>query len=65
MGDAKKGMENALRAKPLYIMEQYELQLADLQSAYGESMLELLARKKLASLLGKEDEKLSWTFSRD
>ena len=57
MDDAKKGMENALRAKPLVIKEQYERQLADLQSAYGEAMLELRARKKLASLLGNEDEK--------
>ncbi len=55
--DAKKGMENALRAKPLDIKEQYERQLSDLQSAYGEAMLELRARKKLASLLGNEDEK--------
>jgi transposase-like protein len=29
--DAKKGMENALRAKPLDIKERYERQLADLQ----------------------------------
>ena len=55
--DAKKGMENALRAKPLDIKDQYERQLADLQTAYGEAMLELRARKKLASLLGYEDEK--------
>ena len=55
--DAKKGMENALRAKPLDIKDQYERQLADLQAAYGEAMLELRARKKLASLLGCEDEK--------
>lgn len=55
--DAKKGMENALRAKPLDIKEQYERQLTELQSAYGEAMLELRARKKLASLLGNEDEK--------
>ena len=54
--DAKKGMENALRAKPLDIKDQYERQLADLQAAYGEAMLELRARKKLQSLLG-EDEK--------
>ena len=46
-------MENALRAKTLDIREQYERQLADLQSAYGQAMLELHARKKLASLLGK------------
>ena len=54
--DAKKGMENALRAKPLEVREQYERQLKELQEAYGETMLELRARKKLQSLLG-EDEK--------
>jgi transposase-like protein len=55
--EAKKGVENALRAKPLDIKEQYERQLADLQSAYGEAMLELRDRKKLVFLLGNEDEK--------
>ncbi len=54
--EAKRGMENALRAKPLDIKEQYERQLKELQEAYGEAMLELRARKKLAALLG-EDEK--------
>ncbi len=49
--DAKQGMENALRAKPLDVREQYERQLKDLQAAYGEAMLELRARKKLESLL--------------
>jgi transposase-like protein len=49
--DAKQGMENALRAKPLDVREQYERQLKDLQEAYGEAMLELRARKKLESLL--------------
>ncbi|WP_209319545.1 transposase [Salmonella enterica] len=43
--DAKRGMENALRAKPLDIREQYEKQLKELQEAYGEAMLELRARK--------------------
>lgn len=56
MDEAKRGMENALRAKPEDIREQYERQLKDLQEAYGEAMLELRARKKLQSLLG-EDEK--------
>lgn len=42
--DAKRGMENALRANPLDIKEQYERQLKDLQEAYGEAMLELRAR---------------------
>ncbi|QDX22356.1 DUF1153 domain-containing protein [Pandoraea pnomenusa] len=54
--DGKRGMENALRANPLDVREQYERQLKDLQEAYGEAMLELRARKKLQSLLG-EDEK--------
>ncbi len=54
--DAKKGMENALKANPTDVREEYEKQLSDLQSAYGEAMLELRARKKLQSLLG-EDEK--------
>ena len=51
----KAGMENALRAKPEDIREQYERQLKDLQEAYGEAMLELRARKKLQSLLGKDE----------
>ena len=51
VNDAKQGMENALRAKPLDIREQ----LKELQEAYGEAMLELRARKKLASLLGEDD----------
>lgn len=54
--DGKRGMENALRANPLEIREEYERKLKDLQEAYGEAMLELRARKKLQSLLG-EDEK--------
>lgn len=44
--DARKGMENALRANPLDIREQYERHLKELQEAYGEAMLELRARKK-------------------
>ena len=43
--EGKKGLENALRAKPLDIKEQYERQLKELQEAYGEAMLELRARK--------------------
>lgn len=56
MDEAKRGMENALRAKPLDIREQYERQVKELQEAYGEAMLELRARKKLASLLGEEEK---------
>ena len=42
--EGKRGLENALRAKPLDIKEQYERQLKELQGAYGEAMLELRAR---------------------
>ena len=55
MQDARSGMENALRTKPLDLREQYEKEIRKLQEAYGEAMLELRARKKLESLL--EDEK--------
>lgn len=53
--DGKRGMENALRAKPEDVREQYERQLKELQAAYGEAMLALRARKKLQSLLGKDE----------
>ena len=53
--DGKRGMENALRANPLDLKDQYERQIKDLQEAYGEAMLELRARKKLQSLLGEDD----------
>ncbi len=53
--EGKRGLENALRAKPEDVREQYERQLKDPQEAYGEAMLELRARKKLASLLGKDE----------
>ena len=43
--EGKRGMENALKANPSDIREQYERQLKDLQEAYGEAMLELRARK--------------------
>ncbi|WP_371324581.1 hypothetical protein VX159_03365 [Dechloromonas sp. ZY10] len=49
-------MENALRANPLDIREQYEKQIKALQEAYGEAMLELRARKKTQSLLGEEEK---------
>ncbi len=52
--DAKKGMENALNANPLDVRQQYEKQLQDLQSAYGEAMLELRARKKFQALMERE-----------
>lgn len=50
----KAGMENALRAKPEDVREQYEGQLKALQEAYGEAMLELRS-KKMQPLLGKDE----------
>ena len=55
--DGRKGMENALKANPLDVRQQYEKQLRDLQEAYGEAMLELRARKKHQALFGEEDAK--------
>ncbi|MBJ2153742.1 transposase [Paracoccus sp. IB05] len=54
--DARRGMENALRANPLDVRQEYEQLLRDLQEAYGEALLELRARKKLAALMEREDD---------
>ena len=52
---AKAGMENALRTKPQDVRQQYEKQISQLQAAYGEAMLELRARKKLAEWLERDE----------
>lgn len=49
-------MENALRANPLDVRQEYEKPLRDLQEAQGETMPELRARKRLAALLEREDD---------
>jgi transposase-like protein len=54
--DGKKGMENALRANPQDVREQYERQLKEQQEAYGEAMLELRARKRIAVPAGRGRE---------
>lgn len=51
--DAQRGMENALRAKPQDVREQYEQQIKELTAAYGEAMLENKALKKLQALLNQ------------
>ena len=38
---SQRGLENALRAKPLDVREQYDRQIMELQEAYGEAILEL------------------------
>jgi len=55
VNQAKAGMENALRAKPEDVREQYEREIKNLQEAYGGAMLELRARKKLDALLGRDE----------
>lgn len=55
VSQAKAGVENALRAKPEDVREQYEREIKKQQEAYGEAMLELRARKKLDALLGRDE----------
>ncbi len=55
--DARRGIENALRANPLDIREHYEKRLKDLQEAYGEAMLEQRARKEDQARLDTADDK--------
>lgn len=55
--DGKRGLENALRANPLDVREQYERQIKDLQQAYGEAMLELRIRKRQTPGCDEEEEK--------
>src|SRR5690554_3316357 len=50
MDDAEAGMENALKANPKDIAEQYETQLRELREAYGEAMLELKFRKSCSAI---------------
>ena len=56
IADAERGMENALKAKPNDIREQYEQQIKELTSAYGEAMLEMKALKKLQALLNQTED---------
>lgn len=53
--EAKRGIENALRAKPRDIHEQYQHQIKELTSAYGKAMLENKALKKLQVLLDQQE----------
>ncbi|GAA3970793.1 transposase [Allohahella marinimesophila] len=55
LDDAESGMENALKANPKNVAEQYEKQIQDLQSAYGEAMLENRFLKKLRSHLDQDE----------
>ena len=56
MSEAEAGMENALKANPKDVAEQYEKQLSELKEAYGEAMLEVKFLKKLQRHLASTDE---------
>lgn len=56
MEEGKRGMENALRANPLDIREEYERQLKDLLGSLRRGDAGAARPKKVQSLLG-EDEK--------
>ncbi|MEZ9864437.1 hypothetical protein AB4353_14800 [Vibrio breoganii] len=49
-------MENALKANPKDVTEQYEKKIDDLHAAYGEAMLQIKFLKKLNRHLGQNDE---------
>lgn len=55
MDDAEAGMENALKANPKDVAEQYEKQIKDLHEAYGEAMLQVKFLKKLQSLSDQKE----------
>src|SRR5690554_6756231 len=56
MDDAEAGMENALKANPKDIADQYETQLRELRGAYGAAVLELKVRNKLQRHLDASDD---------
>ena len=56
LDDAEAGMENALKANPKDIADQYEKQLGELKEAYGEAMLENKFLKKLQRHLASTEE---------
>ena len=52
----QRGLENALRARPRDVREEYEGN-KDLQAKVGELVLERDALKKLSALLGSDEER--------
>ena len=54
MEDARRGMENQLRARPKDIAAQYEEKIKEMKAVIGELTLENLALKKYDALFGEE-----------
>ena len=57
MVEAQEGMENALRAKPKDLHQQYEGRIKDLQAKVGELVLENDVLKKLEALKNSQENK--------
>ena len=54
MEEARKGMENQLRARPKDIAAMYEEKIKEMKTVIGELTLENLALKKYDALFGEE-----------
>jgi transposase-like protein len=54
MEDARRGMENQLRARPKDIAAVYEEKIKDMKAVIGELTLENIALKKYDALFGEE-----------
>ena len=54
MEEARKGMENQLRARPKDIAAMYEEKIKEMKAVIGELTLENLALKKYDALFGEE-----------
>ena len=54
MEEARRGMENQLRARPRDIAAQYEEKIKEMKTVIGELTLENIALKKYDALFGDE-----------
>ena len=54
--DAKKGMENQLRARPKDIATQYEEKIEEMKTIIGDLTLQKIALEKYNALCQKENE---------
>jgi transposase-like protein len=55
--EGQRGLENALRARPQDVREEYESKVKDLQAKVGELVLERDALKKLSALLDSTEKR--------
>ncbi|ADV46040.1 transposase [Nitratifractor salsuginis] len=54
MDEARRGMENQLRARPKDIAAQYEEEIKEMKAVIGELTLENIALKKYDALFGEK-----------